>query len=108
MKISRRSVVTVSMAVVWTIVLGFMVCAPSCRSTVVTSEDATLEEKIVDSLHRDHLDTITVVVSDARATLSGIVSSVAERETAQRDAEQVDGVKAVANKLRIQSPAGTP
>lgn len=104
MKIRMRIGMTFSVTFLCPFVLGLLLCAPSCRSTVLTSEDATLQEKIVDNLHGDHLDTITVVVSEARATLSGIVSSAAEREIAQRDAEQVEGVKAVANNVRIESP----
>lgn len=85
-----------------TIVLGLLLSSASCRSTVLTSEDATLQERIIDNLHRDHLETITVVVRNAGATLSGVVSSAAEREAAQRDAEQVEGVRAVANRVRVQ------
>jgi len=78
--------------------------ASSCRSTIVTSEDATLQEEIVASLHGDHLDSITVVVNQGRATLAGFAPSAAAREAAQRDAEQVDGVKTVVNNVRVEAP----
>ncbi len=96
--------VTPSRAVVLLIVSALLVGSITCRSTIATSEDATLQEEIADSLRRDHLDAIAVRVRGAKATLSGVASSAAERETAQRDAEQVDGIKAVTNNIRVGSP----
>jgi osmotically-inducible protein OsmY len=96
--------VTPSRTVVWLIVSALLVGSITCRSTIATSEDATLQEEIADSLRRDHLDAIAVRVRGAKATLSGVASSAAERETAQRDAEQVDGIKAVTNNIRVGSP----
>jgi osmotically-inducible protein OsmY len=96
--------VTPSRAVVWLSVWTLLVGSMACRSTNATSDEATLQEEIADSLHRDHLDAIVVRVRGAKATLSGVVSSAAERETAQRDAEQVEGIKAVTNNIRVGSP----
>jgi osmotically-inducible protein OsmY len=101
MKIVGRVPVALSRIAGWAIFLSLLLGAPSCRSTGVTSQDATLQEEIADSLHRDHLDTIMVTVREARVTLSGVVSSEADRMLARRDAEQVEGVKAVVNNVRV-------
>jgi len=100
----RRSVSISSALACATIVLVASLFVGSCRSAVVTSEDATLQERIADSLHQDHLDTIAVVVRDGRATLTGDVATSVEQEAAQRDAEQVEGVQAVVNHVRVKSP----
>ena len=96
----RAHVMILSTTALCAIVFAF--CLFSCRSTLVTSDDATLQERIVDNLHGDHLDSITVVVSHGRATLEGTAPSAAAREAARRDAEQIEGVKAVVNNVQVQ------
>jgi|GEM_PF-5524600 len=80
----------------------------ACSSTLATSVDATLKERILASLHAEHLDRVTVTVKDAAVTLEGVVGSEGERAEAQVDAERVDGVKVVRNNLRIDPSVAVP
>src|SRR5690348_4582181 len=51
-------------------------------------------------------DAIGVAVKDGAVTLTGHVSSYAEKLAAARAAERVYGVKAVANDLEVRLPGG--
>ena len=53
-------------------------------------------------------DAIGVAVTDGAVTLTGHVSTYAERLAAARAAERVYGVKAVANDLKVKLSGTTP
>jgi osmotically-inducible protein OsmY len=74
----------------------------ACSLNPQSSADSEVTEQIKTALHADQLDGVDVRVSHGAVTLSGIVSSELEREVAQREAERVDGVRAVANRIEIR------
>jgi osmotically-inducible protein OsmY len=73
--------------------------------------DAEIKEDVIRELRWDpqvsEPDAIGVAVKDGAVTLTGHVSSYAEKLAAARGAERVYGVKAVANELKVKLP-GAP
>lgn len=71
--------------------------------------DGEIKDDVTDDLRWDpqltDADAIGVAVLDGAVTLTGHVSSYAEKRAAGSAAERVYGVKAVANELRVE-PAG--
>ena len=71
--------------------------------------DSDLQHDVMDELEWEpSLDAagIGVAVNDGTVTLTGHVSSWAEKSTAQDAARRVDGVRAVANDLKVEVHAG--
>jgi osmotically-inducible protein OsmY len=68
--------------------------------------DTEIRDDIIDELQWDpqitNPDAIGVAVTDGAVTLTGQVSTYAERLSAARAAERVYGVKAVANELKVR------
>ena len=73
--------------------------------------DAQIKDDVTEELRWDpqisDADAIGVGVEDGAVTLSGKVPSYAEKLAAAQAAERVNGVKAVANELKVDLP-GTP
>jgi osmotically-inducible protein OsmY len=83
-------------------IAGVVAVSLSCGSSSTQAAlDATLEQLVTTAVRSDHLNHVTVRVHDRRVTLTGTVQSTLELETAQRDAERVEGVLGVQNNLRI-------
>jgi osmotically-inducible protein OsmY len=82
-------------------IVGMMVVAVSCGPSTATAIDATLEQEVTSAVHADHLDHVTVRVHDRRVTLTGTVQSALDLQSAQRDAERVEGVLGVQNNLQV-------
>ena len=75
--------------------------ASGCATHGKSSADSALTDRLRAALDSDHLATVNATVSNGVATLTGTVASEVERETAQADAERIDGVRAVANRIRL-------
>lgn len=73
--------------------------------------DTEIKDDVIEELRWDPQildpEAIGVAVSDGAVTLTGTVTSYAEKLAAARAAERVYGVKAVANDLKVQLP-GSP
>ena len=70
-----------------------------------------IERHIRRALHRDaEIDarSIEVTVSGSEVTLSGTVGSWHERESAERAAVHATGITRIDNRIRIESPEGSP
>src|SRR3954468_3777352 len=75
--------------------------------STVTTTDAELQREVIDELvWEPSVDAahIGVSVKDGVVTLSGYVSSYAEKYAAERAAKRVHGVKALANELEVRLP----
>lgn len=71
--------------------------------------DRQLHQNVLDALEwepsvREH--EIAVAVRDGVVTLSGSVESYAEKYSAERTVEKVNGVRAIADELKVKLPAG--
>ena len=73
--------------------------------------DSEIRDDVINELRWDpqitNPDAIGVAVADGAVTLTGNVSTYAEKLATARAAERVYGVKAVANELRVKLP-GAP
>jgi osmotically-inducible protein OsmY len=73
--------------------------------------DSEIRDDVIDELRWDpqitNPDAIGVAVADGAVTLTGDISTYAEKLAAARAAERVYGVKAVANELQVKLP-GAP
>ena len=74
--------------------------------------DAQLKDDVTEELRWDpqisDADAIGVGVKDGAVILSGHVPSYAEKLAAAQAAERVNGVKAVANDLKVERARGAP
>src|SRR4051794_39047211 len=78
--------------------------------STVTITDAELQREVIDELvWEPSVDAahIGVSVKDGVVTLSGHVSSYAEKYAAERAAKRVHGVRAVANELDVKLPGSS-
>src|SRR3954469_8188399 len=78
--------------------------------STVTTTDAELQREVIDELvWEPSVDAahIGVSVKEGVVTLSGHVSSYAEKYAAERAAKRVHGVQAVANELDVKLPGST-
>jgi osmotically-inducible protein OsmY len=81
------------------VALLLVVSAGCFTARRATSEDARISDDILGALHTDHIDDVTVDVVNGRVTLSG--SGTADQiQRAVADAERVEGVRSVKNKIR--------
>lgn len=70
--------------------------------------DRQLQQDVLDELHWEpsiREKEIAVAVKDGVVTLSGFVESYAQKISAERAAERVSGVRAVAEELRVRIPS---
>jgi hypothetical protein len=88
-----------------TIFLGsFVAMLAACSAARSASfDDARIAEEINGTIHKDHIDEVTVSVKNGRVTLRGIVDSSEQSDQARRDSERVDGVGAVSNQIRVRT-----
>jgi osmotically-inducible protein OsmY len=73
---------------------------------LVSDAEETLREAVLDEIDRDpalHAWEIGVAAEDGVVTLSGTVDGQAERIAAERAVKRVEGVRTVANDLRIRA-----
>ena len=68
--------------------------------------DAEIRDDVIDELRWDpqipEPDAIGVAVTDGAVTLTGHVATYAQKQAAARAAERVEGVKAVANEIKVE------
>ena len=78
--------------------------------TTATMSDVDLQRDVLDELKWEpsvNAAHIGVSVKDGVVTLTGHVTSFAEKYAAERAAKRVYGVKAVANELDVKLPCST-
>jgi osmotically-inducible protein OsmY len=81
-----------------------------CRSTTGESvgqniDDATITTQVKSKLTAEkasNLTRVSVATANGRVSLTGVVSSPADRDRAEQLAREVKGVQGVANNLQIQ------
>ena len=73
-----------------------------CSLTSQSSADSEMTDQVRSALHSVRLDTVDVHVSHGQVTLTGLVDTEVQRESAQREVERVTGVRGVANRIEIR------
>lgn len=73
-----------------------------CATQMQSSVDSDLTEQVRAALNADHLSEVKATVWHGVATLTGTVDDEAARQEAQIDAERVDGLRGVANRIQVR------
>lgn len=76
--------------------------AAGCASHLQNSVDSQLTEGVRAALDAERLYAVSATVSGGVATLTGTVESSAERDEAQVATERVEGIRAVANRVKVR------
>ena len=82
---------------------ALLITASCASSRSASFDDARIKEDVTGALIADHIEGITVSVSQGRVTLVGLVPGVKDRQLAVMDAERVPGVRFVDDQIEVRS-----
>jgi len=99
---SRSARLATAAAIFFPVVIAILTSCAASRSS--SFDDARIAEDVKGAVSADHLDAVSVYVTNGRVTLVGIVATQEDKLRAQRDAERVDGVTSVANEVEVRKP----